>query len=176
MTADSRYEELHRRMDAAAAWCSGRVDRGNLEGCLRAAGLRPPEASCGGVLVAAATVEEVAARRAAALRSAGRAAGATHGGRLLVFDPGQSLSDGAAAAETEGLFDDDNVPPWDTWLVFVEETPRVAGQWSELDSYLVCWIPEELIELTERAIWVNPEECLHWAEDVSTGFLDAMRA
>lgn len=90
----------------------------------------------------------------------------------MVFDSQQSLSDGAAAVETGFLFDNDNVPPWDTWLLFVEETSRTQGRWKAFDSYLLCWIPNELLELGEKAIFVNAEGCLRWADEISTPFLD----
>jgi hypothetical protein len=43
------------------------------------------------------------------------------GGRLLLFDPEGTLSDGAAEASTDGFYDADNVPPWDTWVLYVED-------------------------------------------------------
>jgi hypothetical protein len=98
--------------------------------------------------------------------------GAQMPGRLLVFDCQQGLSDGAAAAETGSLFDNDNVPPWDTWLLFVEETSRTQGRREAFDSYLLCWIPDELLKLGEKAIFVNAEGCLRWADEISTPFLD----
>ena len=174
MTYSEMLELLRQRIREAATWCSGRVDRDDLEHCLRSPELHPPLASDGDVVVSGQSVEELATRRAAAVGAIGYAQSGP-GGRLLVFDPGQSLSDGAAAAETDFLFDNANVPPWDTWLLFVEEAPRAPGRWSELDSYLLCWIPAELVELADRAIAVNPEECLRWADDTSTSFLDAWR-
>jgi uncharacterized protein (TIGR02996 family) len=36
------------------------------------------------------------------------------GGRLLLFDPDGTLSDGAAAAVSHGYLDEDNLPAWDT--------------------------------------------------------------
>ena len=57
---------------------------------------------------------------------------------LLVFDPGGSLSDGAARVASGGSFDDDNIPPWDTWITL-------------------------LLPLAEDTGSVNPEGCLCWA-------------
>jgi hypothetical protein len=85
------------------------------------------------------------------------------GGRLLAFDPDASLSDGAAAAETRNFFDDDNTPPWDTWVEYIREVPRSPERWVPFEGYLLCWIPAALIDVVERAIYVNPEECLRWA-------------
>ena len=39
-------------------------------------------------------------------------------GKVLLFTPQDSLSEGAATVASEGFFDVDNVPAWDTWLYF----------------------------------------------------------
>jgi hypothetical protein len=96
-------------------------------------------------------------------------------GRLLIFDPGQSLSDGAAMAESAGFFDADNTPPWDTWLIYVIEAAQRSDSWTILDSYLVCWIPNAFEGLVERAIAVNPEKCLLWVDEVDTPFFRHLR-
>jgi len=71
-------------------------------------------------------------------------------GKLLLFTPNDSLSDGAATVASEGFFDVDNVPAWDTWLYFDERT-------------LVSWVPPELIAKVQLGIDVNPEGCISWA-------------
>jgi hypothetical protein len=80
--------------------------------------------------------------------------------RLLVFDPDQTLSDGAAEVATDGFFDVDNVPPWDTWAVW--------GPTSEHRGYLLCLIPERWTETASTGILVNPE-------GASTGLRTRMR-
>jgi hypothetical protein len=42
-------------------------------------------------------------------------------GRVVAFMPDQSLFDGAAKVETEGFFDRNNVPAWDTWICYVQD-------------------------------------------------------
>jgi hypothetical protein len=71
------------------------------------------------------------------------------GGRLLVFIPEETLSDGAAEFESNCFFDSDNAPPWDTWVAYSDRT-------------LLSWVPAQLIPLVQRGIDVNPEECIHW--------------
>jgi hypothetical protein len=78
-------------------------------------------------------------------------------GKILVFDWADSLSDGAAEQETEGFFDADNAPPYDSWVGLIQRP-------DDQHPVLLSWIPEALFEQTERAIWVNPEECLRWLE------------
>jgi hypothetical protein len=43
------------------------------------------------------------------------------GGRLLLFAPEDSLSDGAAAVHSRLFFDGDNEPPWDSWVHHVAD-------------------------------------------------------
>jgi len=44
---------------------------------------------------------------------------------FLVVEPTQSLFDGAARVASSGYFDDNNVPPWDTWVTAVPPTRRI---------------------------------------------------
>jgi uncharacterized protein (TIGR02996 family) len=93
------------------------------------------------------------------------------GGRLLIFHPDATLLDGAAQAESDGFFDEDNVPGWDTWVMF-------AGKEPPSESYgacVVCWIPPHLLRLVERGITVNPEECIRWATDVDNDWTRKLR-
>src|SRR5207247_2550506 len=41
------------------------------------------------------------------------------GGRLLAYFPDDNLADGVAATESNGFFDVDNIPPYDTWVWMV---------------------------------------------------------
>lgn len=154
-----------RRLEEAARWCASRLDVNDPARSLRSAELAPPD--CEDWLQ---RVDAVAERRAELLQHRAEATSALDG-RLLVFDPGQSLSDGAAEVETGGFFDEDNTPPWDTWVSYVEEHPQRPDAWTRLDSYLVCWIPAELADLADRAISVNPEGCLLWADEADTPLL-----
>jgi hypothetical protein len=71
-------------------------------------------------------------------------------GKLLLYSPDENLADGAARYASRGFFDDDNVPPWDTWVAFSDDT-------------LLTWVPPQLLELAQRGIDVNPECCIRWA-------------
>lgn len=93
-------------------------------------------------------------------------------GRLVLFDPDDTLSDGAAESESHRYFDVDNVPAWDTWVFFVEDGPR-RGAINH--SYLVAWVPSHLVEAVNRGIQVNPEECIRWGADVDTTLTRKLR-
>ena len=80
-------------------------------------------------------------------------------GALVIMEPSNSLSDGAARVASHGYFDNNNIPPWDTWITTVPPRP---GGWGSLG--LLCWVPKWARQHVEDAIAVNPEECLHWAD------------
>ncbi len=117
-----------------------------------------------------------------------QAATSLGGRRLVLFALDDSLSDGAAEDATNGFFDVTNLPGWDTWVCYVEDAERIADRqrWitegmpqssSPLgcESYLVSWVPAHLLDLVGRGIWVNPEGCIAWAEDLDTAFTRQLR-
>jgi hypothetical protein len=94
------------------------------------------------------------------------------GGRLLVYFPNDDLSCGAAEDETDGFFDVNNVPPWDTWVTYIQDARH-----DEYDSeYLVAWIPREFVELADGGVNVNPEQCIQWLTDTRLELADALTA
>ncbi len=72
-------------------------------------------------------------------------------GKLLLYAPEENLADGAAKHASNGFFDVDNVPPWDTWVVFSH-------------GILLSWVPPQLIGLAQSGIEVNPECCVRWLD------------
>ena len=86
-------------------------------------------------------------------------------GRFLCFFPDANLTDGAAESETDGFFDAYNNPPWDTWVgYFVDRHQEVISCF----SYVLCFVPNDLIPLVDRGIVVNPEECIQWLENTDS--------
>jgi hypothetical protein len=72
-------------------------------------------------------------------------------GRLLVYWPSQNLADGAAEYSSDGFFNSNNTPPWDTWFHFD-------------DGRLFAWVPDILIPLAQSGIDANPATCIQWAD------------
>jgi hypothetical protein len=159
------------RLLEAARWCASKLDPDDGANSLRSPELAPPREGGWDAIVAS-----VCERRARLLERHPPYPLCRPPGNLLIFDPGQTLGDGAAMVESGGFFDADNTPPWDTWVAYVKEEPRRPDSWTRLDSYLLCWIPGEFVSLVRRAIDVNPEECLLWADDADTPFLLHWRA
>jgi hypothetical protein len=131
----------------AIAWCTTRTVLADPQRCLRTPALSPGSLQFEQALAERqACVTTVIRERSRLLRAAGRSPAAPAadlaGGRLLLFDPDETLSDGAAAVASQRFFDDDNVPPWDSWVLYVADslTPeqqvleqargRRTGRWS----------------------------------------------
>ncbi len=72
-------------------------------------------------------------------------------GRLLLYEPTETVSDGAAQAASRGFFDAEDAPPWDTWFWLKEST-------------IFCWVPESLISDAQAGIDANPVDCIRWAD------------
>jgi hypothetical protein len=100
----------------------------------------------------AEAVEEVVTRRAGLVAGfVDEQSVSAAGGRFLLYSPSENLACGAADASSNGFFDTNNVPPWDLWLGFSNGT-------------LVSWVPPALIDVATMGIFVNPEECIRWAD------------
>lgn len=81
---------------------------------------------------------------------------------FLLVEPASSMSDGAASGVSAGYFDDNNMPPWDTWIMPLPLLSGVSSStWEE--PGLLCWVPSWAREAVEAGIYVNPEQCLQWA-------------
>ena len=78
-------------------------------------------------------------------------------GRLLVWERDTTVDDGVGQAETKGYLDESDMPPWDTWVAYVDPHPE-AG-------YLVSWVPEPFVAAVGRAVEVNAYEALYWLRD-----------
>jgi hypothetical protein len=87
-------------------------------------------------------------------------------GALVAYDPWANLFDGAANEASQGYFDADNVPPWDTWTWFVREA-NTEGRWA---SYLVSWVPSAFLARARAGVDANPEGCIAWVSDLRTAF------
>ena len=127
---------------------------GPLDHAFRSAELKPqfcPDSNSGRCW--ADGVTEVVETRARLLnqRSAARHQAEGRSGRLLLYWPGENLACGAAHVSSGGFYDFGNVPPWDLWVAFIEET-------------LVSWVPPRLIEAAQMGIDVNPENCIQWID------------
>lgn len=160
------------RLAQAVAFCAPRADAADPVGSLRHDQLRPR------VLESdrAATVHGVVHQREIYVPK-DLAPASEHSalarGRLLAYFPDAELSDGAAEQETHGFFDVHNTPPWDTWVALLRDETTADRSYQE---FLVCWIPAAFFEAAARGIYVNPERCIAWLDDVQAPVCGELRA
>lgn len=74
-------------------------------------------------------------------------------GKILIAEIDLTVVDGASEQGSHGLVDFYDCPPIDTWFY---KTKNDSSQ------VLFAWIPEPLVNLANRAIEVNPVDCLYW--------------
>ena len=72
-------------------------------------------------------------------------------GRLLLHVPSENVSDGASRYASNGFFDPNDCPPWDSWLQYSDRT-------------LISWVPEVLLPLAQAGIDANAVDCIQWAD------------
>lgn len=86
------------------------------------------------------------------------------GGRLLAYFPDEDLACGAAEAASRGYFDINNVPPWDTWVLMIEQPDQPRDS---RGNCLIAWVPPAFVSRAQQGIEANPEECIGWLDDCS---------
>jgi hypothetical protein len=101
------------------------------------------------------------------------------GGRLLAYFPNDNLADGWAETVSEGFFDVNNIPPYDTWVWMVRNmrTFEYADhERGEIEAnYLVAWVPPAFIPLASRGVEGNPEGCILWLDTLDDEFVHSLR-
>jgi hypothetical protein len=99
------------------------------------------------------------------------------GGRLLCYAPYENLAEGVEEQETQGYFDVNAVPPWDTWLWFVtQQTRELNRPYLWYDSYLISWVPPELVDVVDKgAVATSTTHALEWADAVDSDLFTQLR-
>jgi hypothetical protein len=93
-------------------------------------------------------------------------------GRLLAFFPDESLFPGrefglrCRKRRNAGVFTDDNVPPWDTWVAYLQQDRQA--------NYLVSWVPGPLVRMVDSGVHVIPEECVGWVDERCPQLIEAL--
>ena len=72
-------------------------------------------------------------------------------GRLLLYEPLETVTDGASGSSSRGFFDIEDAPPWDTWFLYSEGS-------------ILSWVPEALVQDAQAGIDANPVDCIHWCD------------
>ena len=71
--------------------------------------------------------------------------------KLLVCEPLETVSDGAAEAASTSFYDVEDAPPWDTWFLYS-------------NGAVFCFVPEFAVSRAQAGIDANPVDCIHWAD------------
>jgi hypothetical protein len=116
-----------------------------------------------------AEMERVAAGRKQSLVDRGTDSSSMDGARgaLIYFEPALSMYDGAAMMGSGGFFDVENFPPADTWIAYVSKSE--SGKTNS--GFLLSWVPEELVDLADAGVRVEPSGSLRWADEETDGFI-----
>jgi hypothetical protein len=78
-------------------------------------------------------------------------------GRFFAFFTGATLSDGVSEIESQGYFNYDAYPPYDTWIDLMY--PGTG------DEHLICWLPPLFSRTASPGIVHSPDESLVWIDD-----------
>jgi hypothetical protein len=165
-------EQFHYRLAQTIFWCAPRADKLNPKTSLRTAELRPHlleenrSSAVNTVIDARELYGGKDIRKATVPPDLG-------GGRLLIYFPNNDLACGTAEQETAGFFDVNNVPPWDTWVAYLQDEYNLDSFDSE---YLIAWVPPEFVSIANEGIDVNPEQCIMWLSDTSVELAKSLRA
>ena len=71
--------------------------------------------------------------------------------KLLIYEPLETVDDGAAEASSMSFYNVHDAPPWDTWFLYA-------------DHAVFCCVPEFAISRAQSGIDANPVDCIHWAK------------
>ena len=72
-------------------------------------------------------------------------------GKVLIYTPSENVSDGTSEYSSNGFFNENDAPPWDTWFHYS-------------DRQLLSWIPAGFVPFAQKGIDVNMVQCIEWAK------------
>ena len=151
MTAPER--QFRERLDRTVAWCNSRVKATNPRWCLRSPELRPAvefeNHSDPSLWNEHALIEGVVQRRAALLARSPLTDVDPRQGRLLWCRYEYNNHNGASDHYSQGFFDANDNPPWDTWI-------------GQVDDALITWVPGAFVDLASEGISVECCDMLDW--------------
>lgn len=168
---ETLVDDLEAQIDEASRWCTLRCAEGGADANLREPDLapRPLETNRWNAL------HDVGALRRALLPR-DHTVKEPSAGRFLVYFPDADLCDGAAAAASEDFFNDYNCPPFGTWIGYFDDTTDEGTAAPDYSGYLVCWVPEQFLELAKAGVSANPEACIRWLDETDVRVRPALRA
>jgi hypothetical protein len=157
--------EFQRRLSETLAWCQPRFDPARAEHSLRNPELDPSrnivhQVSDLGEI--AEVVADVLTRRRALVGPVPSAARLPAGDRVLAFLPRDSLFHGSSPPQCDGFIDVDEIPPWGSWVLLVDEV-------------LLSWVPAAMVDGVNSAIQCNAEGSIRWAASLDSVAIRKLR-
>jgi hypothetical protein len=150
------------RLVETMTWCAQRLVIDDPVNSLRSASLRPPGLRLSDRIkvkfpkIVNTICEERAEAVASWLRNSPEAFRTLEGGRLLLCTSvTESIPDGAVSAMSKGFYDEDDLPPWDTWICYADDLNP---------EYLISWVPPEWIEIARHGVESHFLDCMKWAD------------
>ena len=170
-------QDFIKSLHETIAWCRPRVSISIPKHCLRSAQLRPdyefssdPEYDVD-LWVDVGMINKVVDSRSQCFTPATSLLTELDidlaGGRLLIHFLGESNCNGATAEVTSYYLDNNDTPPWDTWVqVFIPES------WSLLSPdtvptefpFLISWVPPQFLQAVNEATEIECVGMLMWAD------------
>ena len=170
-------EQFVNRLNETITWCVPRVNVGDPKYCLRSAQLKPDyEFSLGpdedvDLWANLRMINEVVASRSKLLSPAPSPPTGSHvdlaGGRLLIHFLDESNHNGFTAYLTSYFLDNNDTPPWDTWVqAYIPEPPVHESPDSvpSVYAFLISWVPPEFREAVHEATEAECVGMLMWAD------------
>jgi hypothetical protein len=166
--------EVAQRLAETVAWCSrhARVDEAGIT--TRTPALMPPVMAYRGYDLlkklldspaeTTAAVEHVCQARRRELTRLGIPVvpiGPGFAGGRILFTTIDTDSCGAATSPSNGFYDLDDLPGWDTWFLHA----RSDQSWGAI----YCWVPAQLVALAGIGMDMIPVESVRWADPTRTG-------
>jgi hypothetical protein len=91
-------------------------------------------------------------------------------GRLLIFYPDLSPSDGVVTPPSKGYIDEEYFPAWDSWVYYDYEHVILPNKAPATINYLISWVPPQIIDLVDEAIEDDTAKSLQWLSDTRFDF------
>lgn len=160
--------DFARRLAETVAWCSHHARAADAGTSTRTPALRPPVMAQRGYDLLArllktpfettAAVEHVCHARQRELARLGipvPPVGPDLAGGRVLFTRIDTDSCGAVTDPSNGYYDLDDLPGWDTWFYH--------GRTDQTWGAIYCWVPQHLIELADEGVCLIPVQCVEWA-------------
>ena len=169
--------QFARRLYETIAWCAPRVNLSNPKYCLRSAQLKPdyefssdPEYDVD-LWADIRMIKKVVNSRAQLLMPPTATSTEVDidlaGGRLLIHFLDESNLNGLTAYLTSSYLDNNDTPPWDTWVkAFIPESLVYQSPDSvpSVFAFLISWVPAEFLNAVNEATEAECVGMLMWAD------------